>query len=164
MDMVIYPPSPPPTTTTNTNTTSTTTTTTTVRRAPHFNKATSKPSSDSGQQTPHKHTPAHKPSPETDQYVPVHLRHNDNAEPHDTRAKKIVSRAWKYLAQDKEQLQHSKFFKEGDRVVVYSLKDQRPITATVRWIGMVRMSQEGQVPKAMFAGLETVSCMLMNLC
>ena len=162
MDMVIYPPSPPPTTT-NTTTATTSTTTTAVRRAPHFNKATSKPSSDSGQQTPHKHTPAHKPSPETDQYV--HLRHNDNAEPHDTRAKKIVSRAWKYLAQDKEQLQRREFFKEGDRVVVHSLKDQRPITATVRWIGMVRMSQEGQVPKAMFAGLETVSrIMLMNLC
>ena len=150
MDMVIYPPI--------------TTTTTTGRRAPRNTRATSKPSSDSGQETPRVHTPAHKPSPQTDQYV--HVTHND-AEPQQgskegNTAKKMVSRAWKYLtshAVEAMEQQHSEVFKEGDCVVAYSLKDQRPITATVRWTGMVRLSQESQVPKAMFAGLETVSCM-----
>ena len=171
MDMVVYPPL--------------TTTTAAGRRAPRNVRATGKPSSDTGQQTPCKHTPAHKPSPETDQYI--HITHD--ADPHHgskevSKAKKIVSKAWKYLTssyvatvEDTEQKcsevvatveyteqKCSEVFKEGDCVVAYSLKDQRPITATVRWTGMVRLSQESQVPKAMFAGLETVSCMLMNLC
>ena len=153
MDMVIYPPL---------NTT--TTTAATGRRPPRNTRATSKPSSDTGQQTPREHTPAHKPSPETDHYV--HIMHND-AEPQQgskegNTAKKIVVKAWKYLtsyAVEAMEQQHSEVFKEGDCVVAYSLKDQRPITATVRWTGMVRLSQESQVPKAMFAGLETVSCM-----
>ena len=158
MDMVIYPPL----------------TTTTVRRAPRINKATIKPSSDTGQQKPHEHTPAHKPSSETDQYV--HIKHYD-AEPQKgstefSKAKKMASKAavkaWNYLTgsyavEDMEQ-QCSEFFNEGDSVVAYSLKDQMPITATVRWTGMVKLSQGSEVPKAMFAGLETVSCMLMNLC
>ena len=158
MDMVIYPP---------------TTNTTTSRHAPHINRATSKPSSDTSQQTPHEHKTAHKPSPESDHYV--HVMHDD-AEPQQgsrevSKAKKMASKAWNYLTgnaveekepvnavEDKEQLQRSEVFKEGESVVAYSLKDQRPITATVRWTGMVRLSQEGHVPKAMFAGLETVSC------
>ena len=163
MDMVIYPPP---------STTTTTTTTTTGQLAPRINRATSKPSSDTGQQTPHKHTPAHKPSPETDQYV--HIMHND-AEPQQgskevKKAKKMISRAWKYLTSYAEETmeqqpeQCSEIFKEGDYVVAYSLKDQRPITATVRWTGMVKLSQESQVHKAIFAGVETVSCMLINLC
>ena len=159
--MVIYPPPIP---------IATTTTTTTSRRAPRNGRATTKPSSDTGQQTPREHIPAHKPSPETDYYV--HLT-RDDAEPHQggtefSKAKKMASKAWNYLTgnalEDKELLQRSEIFKEGDCVVAYSLKDQKPITATVRWTGMVKLSQGSQVPKAMFAGLETVSCMLINLC
>ena len=135
------------------------------RRTPRNSSATSKSSSDTGQQTPREHTPAHKPSSETDQYV--HLRHND-AEPQQgskevSRAKKMVAKAWNYLtgnAAEAIEQQHSEAFKEGDHVVAYSLMDQRPITATVRWTGMVKLSQEGSVPKAMFAGLETVSCIV----
>ena len=149
--MVVYPPL--------------TTTTAAGRRAPRYVRATGKPSSDTGQETPCVHTPAHKPSPESDQYVHI-IR---DADPHHSskevsKAKKIVSKAWRYLTssnvatiEDTEQ-KYSEVFKEGDYVVAYSLKDQRPITATVRWTGMVRLSQESQVPKAMVAGLETVSC------
>ena len=143
MDMVVYPP---PTTTGRHST------------------ATGKSSYDTGQQTPHVHKTAHHPSSETDQYV-----HIDDTEPHQdsrevSKAKLMASKAWSYLTrvEDREQQQHSAVFKEGDRVVVYSLKNQRPITAIVRWTGMVKLSQEGHVPKAMFAGLETVSCMLIN--
>ena len=139
MDMVIYPPP---------------LTTTTGRPAPCNGRATSKPSYDTGQQTSREHTPTHKPSPQTDHGTEF------------SKAKKMTSKAWNYLTgnafEDKEQ-QHSEIFKEGDCVVVHSLKDQRPITATVRWTGMVKLSQESLVPKAMFAGLEMVSCMLMNL-
>ena len=149
MDMVIYPPP-------------STSTTTTGRHAPRINRATSKPSSDTGQQTPRGHTPARKPLPETDHYV--HVTHDD-AEPHQvskefSKAKKMAHRAWNYLTGNEEQ-QRSEIFKEGDCIVAYSLKDQKPITATVRWTGMVNLSQESQVPKAMFAGLETVSCVFI---
>ena len=180
MDMVIYPPPLHTTTTTTTITATTTTTTTTTttaaaaatttaatgQHAPHNDRATSKPSSDTGQPTPHEHTPAYKPSPQTDQYV--HITHN-NAEPYLgsrelSKAKKMASKAWNYLTgnalEDKEQ-QRSEVFKEGDYVVAYSFKDQRPITATVRWTGMVKLSQDGHVPKAMLAGLEAVSCILI---
>ena len=149
MDMVIYPPL----------------TTTTGRRAPRNGRATNKSSSDTGQQTPREHTPAHKPSSETDQYV--HITHNDaESQPGSkevSKAKKIVVKAWNYLtgnAVEAIEQQRSDVFKEGDCVVAYSLKDQRPITATVCWTGMVKLSQECQVPEAMFAGLETVSSML----
>ena len=139
--------------------------TTTSQRAPHISRASSKPSSDTGQQTPREHKTTRKPSPESDQYV--HITHNDTEPYLGSRelgkAKKIASKAWNYLTgnavEDKEQ-QHSEVFKEGDCVVAYSLKDQRPITATVRWTGMVKLSQGSKVPKVMFAGLETVSCML----
>ena len=148
MDMVIYPPP--------------TTPTTTVRRAPHNGRATSKSSSDIGQQTPRAHTPAHNLLPEADHYV--HITHDDAEPQHGNKARNMVSKAWKYLTgnavEDKEQ-QRSEIFKEGDCVVAYSLKDQMPVTATVRWTGMVRLSQEGQVPKAMLAGLETVSCLFI---
>ena len=151
MDMVIYPPL----------------TTTTGRRAPHNSTATSKSSYDTGEQTPHVHKNAYQhPTSETNQYVRV----AHDVEPHQVSRegnkaiKKIASKAWKYLTGEDKEQQHSEVFKEGDCVVAYSLKDQRPITATVRWTGMVRLSQVGHVPKAMFAGLETVSCTLMNLC
>ena len=151
MDMVLYPPL--------------TTTTITGRRAPRKDSATSKPSSDTGQQTPHEHKTTHKPSPETDHYV--HITHNDT-EPQQgstefSKAKKMAQRAWNYLtgnAVEAMEQQCSEVFKKGDCVVAYSLKDQRPITATVRWTGMVKLSQGSKVPKVMFAGLETVSCML----
>ena len=144
MDMVVYPP-----------------TTTTGRHS----TAAGKSSYDTGQQTPHVHKTARQHlSSETDQYV-----HIDDTEPHQdsrevSKAKLMASKAWSYLTrvEDREQQQHSEVFKEGDCVVVYSLKNQRPITAIVRWTGMVKLSQEGHVPKAMFAGLETVSCMLIN--
>ena len=147
MDMVIYPPP--------------TATTTTGRHAPRINRATSKPSSDTGQQTPREHKTTHKPSAETDHYV--HITHNDT-EPQQgstefSKAKKIVVKAWNYLtgnAVEAVEQQRSEVFNEGDCVVAYSLKDQRPITATVRWTGMVKLSQD-HLPKALFAGLETVS-------
>ena len=150
MDMVIYPsPPPPPPTTTG-------------QCAPRNSKATSMPSSDSGQQTPREHTPAHKPSPETDRYA--HVIHDDT-EPHLaskelSKAGKMAFKVWNYLNGNVEVMeqQHSDVFKEGDGVVAYSLKDQRPITATVRWTGMVNLSQESHVPRVMFVGLETVSC------
>ena len=150
MYMVVYPPP-------------TTTTTTTVRHSPRINRATSKPSSDSGQDTTHDNKTAHKPLSVTDHYA--HVSRGDINQ--GDKAKKMAQRAWNYLTGNTVEVmeqQHSEIFKEGDYVVAYSLKDQRPITAIVRWTGMVRLSQESQVPKAMFVGLETVSCMLMNLC
>ena len=48
----------------------------------------------------------------------------------------------------------SKLFKEGDRVVVYSMKDQRPIFATVRWTGAVRKTG---MPSVIYAGLECMT-------
>ena len=119
--------------------------TTTGQHTPHNSTVASKSSYDTSQQTPHVHKTAHQYS---------------------SSALNIVSKAWNYLTGNdveyKEQ-QRSEIFKEGDCVIAYSLKDQRPITATVCWIGMVRLSQEGQVPKAMFAGLETVSCIISAL-
>ena len=47
----------------------------------------------------------------------------------------------------------SKLYNEGDRVVVYSMKDQRPIFATVRSTGLV---QRSGMPSVIFAGLESV--------
>ena len=151
MDMVVYPPLP---------------TTATGRHAPHNSTSASKPSYGTGKQTSHVHKTAHQhPSSETGQYV--QLPRGD--ESHRSNIYKMMaSKAWKYIAgiedkeQQQQQQQHSEAFKEGDHVQVYSLKDQRPITATVCWTGMVKLSCEGHVPKVMFAGLETVSCVLIN--
>ena len=50
-------------------------------------------------------------------------------------------------------------YKEGDRVVIYSMKTWQPIRATVRWTGLVKFSQASVISLTMVAGLETVSCM-----
>ena len=52
--------------------------------------------------------------------------------------------------------------KEGDRVVVYSLKDQRSIRGTVRWTGPILISKSVSRPPVIFVGLETVSCTLYH--
>ena len=48
----------------------------------------------------------------------------------------------------------SKLYKEGDRVVTYSMKDQRPIFATVRCTRAVQ--EQTGMPSVIFAGLESV--------
>ena len=58
-----------------------------------------------------------------------------------------------YLTKPEMKNECSKLFKEGDRVVTYSMKDQRPIFATVRWTGAVQLSEMLSV---IFAGLESV--------
>ena len=58
-----------------------------------------------------------------------------------------------YLMKPEMENECSKLFKEGDRVVVYSMKDQRPIFATVRWTGAVRKTG---MPSVIYAGLESV--------
>ena len=51
----------------------------------------------------------------------------------------------------------STLYKEGDRVVVYSMNDQRPITATVRWTGEIRISLRlSGSPSVIIVGLESV--------
>ena len=78
----------------------------------------------------------------------------------------VASRAWNFIAGSTEkivgkdqQYPTSKLYKEGDRVVIYSMKTEQPIRATVRWTGRVQFSKESAMPSLMVAGLETVSCM-----
>ena len=47
-------------------------------------------------------------------------------------------------------------FKSGDRVVLQSIKE-RPITGTVRWVGLMRISRDPSVPQVIAVGVETVS-------
>ena len=80
-------------------------------------------------------------------------------------ASNVASKAWNLIAATAEIVgkdqQHptSKLYKEGDRVVIYSMKTEQPIKATVRWTGQVQFSKESAMPFVMVAGLETVSCM-----
>ena len=78
----------------------------------------------------------------------------------------IVSKAWNFIVgsaeiarKDQQQYPTSKLYKEGDRVVICSMKTGQPIRAIVRWTGQVQFSKESEMPSAMFAGLETVSYM-----
>ena len=69
-------------------------------------------------------------------------------------ASKMASKVMiNFLELPKMKNECSKLFKEGDRAVVYSMKDQRPIFATVRWTGAV---QQSGMPSVIFAGLESV--------
>ena len=81
-------------------------------------------------------------------------------------ASNVASKAWNLITgpaeiveKDQQQYLTSKMYKEGDRVVVYSMKTQQPISAIVRWTGQVKFSRLSDQPSAMVAGLETVSCM-----
>ena len=47
-------------------------------------------------------------------------------------------------------------FKAGDRVVLQSIKE-RPITGTVRWVGLMKLSREIGSPQVIAVGVETVS-------
>ena len=69
---------------------------------------------------------------------------------------KMASKVFNYLKPEGGKSQHSTLYKKGDRVVVYSMKDQRPITATVCWTGLVQMSKKSGLPPMIFAGLEPV--------
>ena len=80
----------------------------------------------------------------------------------------LTSKAWNLIASSAEmvgikepqqQYPTSKLYKEGDRVVIYSMKTEQPIKATVRWTGQVQFSKGSAMPLAMVVGLETVSCM-----
>ena len=78
----------------------------------------------------------------------------------------VASRAWNLITgttevvgKDQQQYPTSKLYKLGDRVVIYSVKTEQPIKATVRWTGQVQSSKESAMPLTMVAGLETVSCM-----
>ena len=76
----------------------------------------------------------------------------------------VASKVWNFLEKDQSQYpqyQTSKMYKEGDRVVIYSMKTWQPIRATVRWTGQVKFSKESATPYAIFAGLETVSCIFV---
>ena len=82
-------------------------------------------------------------------------------------ASNVASKAWNLIAASAEvagrqqQYSTSKLYKEGDRVVIYSMKTEQPIEATVRWTGEVQLSKQSAMPLAMVAGLETVSFMLV---
>ena len=81
-------------------------------------------------------------------------QHDDNTAEKSSRASKIASKVMiNFLKMPEMKNKCSKLFKEGDRVVVYSMKDQRPIFATVRWTGAVQLSEMLSV---IFAGLESV--------
>ena len=69
---------------------------------------------------------------------------------------KMASKVFNYLKLEGGKPQRSKLYKKGDRVVVHSMKDQRHITATVRWTGLVQMSIQLGLPSMIFAGLELV--------
>ena len=75
----------------------------------------------------------------------------------------VASKVWDFVVgsteKDQQHYPTSKLYKLGERVVVYSMKTEQPIKATVRWTGQVRFSKESAMPTAMIAGLETVSCM-----
>ena len=72
----------------------------------------------------------------------------------------VASKVWDFVVSPTEQqYPTSKLYKLGERVVIYSMKTEQPIKATVRWTGQVKFSKESTMPNVMFAGLETVSCM-----
>ena len=81
-------------------------------------------------------------------------------------ASNVASKAWTLIAgpaeiveKDQQQYPTSKMYKVGDRVVIYSMKTEQPIRATVRWTGLLKFSRASAIPSVMVAGLETVSCM-----
>ena len=80
-------------------------------------------------------------------------QHSDNAA---GKHSGIASKVFNYLLTPETKRECSKLYKEGDRVVVYSMKDQRPIFATVRWTGSVQLSRQSGLPSTIFAGLESV--------
>ena len=73
----------------------------------------------------------------------------------------VASKVWNFFGKDQPQYPTSKLYKEGDRVVIYSMKAGQFIGATVRWTGQVQLSKESAMPLAMVVGLETVSCMFV---
>ena len=128
-----------------------------VRRSPRDSTASGNSS------CPDQHLPCH------DSNSPVAIRRTSRIDStssktsHPSSAFKVASKVFNYFMKPEGKLQHSKLYKKGDRVVVYSMKDQRPITATVHWTGAVQMSTQSEVPSVIFAGLEPVRCKLCVL-
>ena len=86
--------------------------------------------------------------------------HDDSRSSRQSGASNVASKVKKFMVDKHKVLEdkhhRSKLYKEGDRVVIYSMKDQRPITATVRWTGLVEMSKRSGLPSMIIAGLELV--------
>ena len=86
--------------------------------------------------------------------------HDVSKSSHQSGASNVASIVKKFIVDKHKVLEdkhhRSKLYKEGDRVVIYSMKDQRPITATVRWTGAVQMSKQSGLPSMIIAGLELV--------
>ena len=101
----------------------------------------------------------HSPHDSSNSPVTVHSAARDSIASSKTTqpnsAFKMASKVFNYLKPEGRS-QRSILYKEGNRVVVYSMKDQRPITATVRWTGGVQMSKQSGLPSMIFAGLEPV--------
>ena len=171
MDMVVYPPP-----------------TTVGRRVPHGNTSNGKKSTGTKQsfgpgQSTEKHGGQHKPldngKNSTGQNTTVGSNKSSRqggivsnvGNMASNVASNVASKAWNLITgptevveKDQQQNSTNKRYKEGDRVVIYSMKTQQPISAIVRWTGQVKFSKLSDQPSAMVAGLETVSCMFEFLC